>query len=215
MDFERVFKKPNYESLSDVQKRIYHMFDDDSPQEENDELLAMLKPKKKDTALLKDLLVLGHKEGWVTDPQKYPMMPELLYSAMDTSMGVDWRITQNYKCSTKEETDLLSFMWCAFTGMACVYLCNEDWESLRKEGLIYKLERICGFNKIDEFAIKVTKIKDYDSLAKHLKRIAQAAEDVLKNHNGYEAIQRKHCTSAMYMYGMTIGMQRLGLLSNI
>ncbi len=143
------------------------------------------------------------------------MMPELLYSAMDTAMGVDWRITQHYKCKTIEDTDILSFMWCALTGMACVYLCEENWEALRKEGLINSLERICGFDKIDEYAVKVMKIKNYDVFVKHLKEIAMAAASVLKNYDGITTIQRKHCTSARYMYGMTIGMQQLGLLNRV
>lgn len=215
MDFMRVFKRANYASLTEEQKMIYHMFDEEPADEKMDIIKTITSPHRKDTALFKDLLQAGYREGWIDKSDRYPMMPELLANARDAAMAVNWRISQNYRCETQEMTDILSLAWCSFTAMADVYLCDKDWDSLRNEGLVYALENECGFDKIDDYVVKIYKIKDKNALYQHLMRIALIAEDAVKNCDRLESIQRNHCASAMFMYGMALGMQWLGIMDRI
>lgn len=203
------------ESLSDIQRAMRAAFYDDSPKEPLSEIARLLSPKKKAHCLYKELAARGQEKGWIEDRNRYPLMYELLYSATDTAIAVDWRMRKRVVNDDKDCSGALtlSLVWAAYVAMADVYLCKKDWTALRTRGLVYMIEDVCGFDSVDDYVVKELNFHDAEELQKHLLDISERAKQpFIESASPAKPIQRQESLTAMYFYGMALAMQQLQIL---
>ena len=199
------------DGLSDTDRRLRDQFYN----EPDSEIGGMLSPAIYAPQLYKQLAAYGHKEGWIADPEKYPLMYALLYNAYDTVQGVYWRFQQRVNNDDSDHTGALkmSLGWCVYVAMADAYFCHEDWDSLRSAGMIYKLENACGFDNIDDFIEEKFGITNEDELRDHIMKLCEIAKKPWAEASSLTKIsQAKESMAAMFYYGIKLGMQYLGLL---
>ncbi len=198
--------------MSTTDERLRNMFYEEEPDlSKLSDITKMMTPKVHAPHLYKKLAQAGYVKGWIKDPAKYPLMYPLLYNAGDTAQAVEYR----FRSMTNNEDDsfVIGLGWCTYTAMADAYLCNEDWDSLAKEGLVYKLERLCGFENIDDYVERVFHISDENALRKHITEMVALAKEPYENdHNPSRVLQKNECLTAMYYYGIELAMQYLNLL---
>ncbi|MDY4140761.1 MAG: hypothetical protein SOY30_15715 [Eubacteriales bacterium] len=202
--------------LTETQIRLRAGFYEEPKEDPNaSEFARMLTPKCRAHQLYKELAAFGQQQGWISDCEKYPLMYELLYSAEDTALAVDWRMQKlvDNDDENHSKSFYLALAWCAYVAMADAYLCHKDWEALRSRGLIYMIEDVCGFNYVDEYVVKQLHFNDDKALRQHLQKVADLAKQpFVESASSAAPIQRQESLTAMYYYGMTLAMQKLNLL---
>ncbi len=202
------------DDLSDTDRRLRDQFYFD-PEEENSEIGRMISPKIHAPQLYKQLANFGHEKGWIGDPEKYPLMYPLLFNASDTAQGVYWRFQQRVKNDDSNHTGALKMTlgWCVYVAMADAYYCHENWNDLRKAGMIYKLENTCGFDNVDDFVKEKFNIMNEDELRNHILELCEIAKKPWEEAESTKKIsQARESMTAMFYYGIELGMQYLGLL---
>ena len=200
--------------LSDTDRKLRDQFYIE-PIEDESEIGKMWIPKIRAPKLYKQLAQYGYEKGWITDPEQYPLMFPLLYNATDTALGVYWRQQQANKNDDADHTIAfrMTLIWCVYVAMADAYYCHQNWDDLRSVGTIYKLENTCGFDNIPKFLEEKFKISNSEELMHHIFELYQIAykpwyECELTN----RISQQSESMTAMFYYGIELGMQYLGLL---
>lgn len=209
-------KETSYASdgLSDTDRRLRDQFYND-PVEDDSEIGRLIRPAIRAPQLYKQLAAYGHEKGWIAAPEKYPLMYALLYNASDTAQGVYWRFQQRVKNDDSDHTGALKMTlgWCVYVAMADAYYCHENWDDLRSAGMIYKLENTCGFDNIDDFIEEKFHITNEDELRQHILELCAIAKKPWDEASSTSRIaQARESMTAMFFYGIELGMQYLGLL---
>ena len=209
-------KQPANDGLSDTDRKLRDQFYADPPSSEGlSEIQLMMKPPKDAHQLYKELAAFGHEKGWITDPDKYPLMYALLYNAKDTAQAVYWRMQQRVSGDDSNHTKALqkTLPWCVYIAMADAYYCNKNWDDLRQVGLIYKIENTCGFDEVDSFIAETFHIENVSDFQAHVAEIADKAmapfteaESVNKIMQSFESM------TATFFYGIELAMQYMNLL---
>ena len=197
--------------LSETDRKLKSQFDQEYPTVFEDRLFRHVEA----APLYKRLAAFGAEKGWIKDPAKYPLMYPLLYSALDTAIAVEWRFRSMVRDDDKNHTGsfTLGMMWCVYVAMADAYYCQRDWDDLRKAGLVYKLEKTCGFNYVDDFVVDVFHIPDAVALRQHIVDLSNQAKLPFSEVDDVcTVIQQQHCLTAMYYYGIELAMQYMDLL---
>ncbi len=201
--------------LSETDKRLRDQFYITSV-EDDSEVGRLLRPAIRAPKLYKKLADYGHQAGWIADPEAYPLMYALLYNATDTAQGIYWRFQQRMLNDDSDHSGALkiTLIWCVYVAMADAYYCNENWDDLRRTGLIYKLENTCGFDNVDDFIEDKFGIKNEDELRNHITELSRIAMKPWEESQSSSRIsQARESMTAMFYYGIELGMQYLGLLN--
>ena len=204
----------NNDGLSDTDRRLRDQFYTD-PVEDNSEIGKLLSPKIRAAKLYKKLAAFGQEAGWIKDPSQFPLLYPLLYNATDTAQGVYWRFQQKVKDDDKDHSGALKLTlgWCVYVAMADAYFWHQNWDDLRNVGLIYKLENTCGFDNIDDFIEEKFHIVNEDELRQHILGLCDIAKKPWDEAESTNRIsQARESMTAMFFYGIELGMQYLGLL---
>ncbi len=205
----------NSDGLSDTDRRLRDQFYTD-PVEDDSEMGKMFNPKIYAPQLYKKLAAYGYETGWIKNPEEYPLIYPLLYNAMDVAQGVFWRFQQMVKNDDeKYHTGAfkMTLAWCVYVAMADVYFWQQDWDDLRNIGMIYKLENTCGFDNIDDFVEEKFNIINEDELRDHILKLRDIAKQPWDEVDSLNRMaQTKESMTAMFYYGIELGMQYLGLL---
>lgn len=205
---------PASDGLSDTDRRLRDQFYID-PVEDDSDIARMMRPKMRAAQLYKQLAKYGHEKGWIKDPEQYPLMYALLYNATDTVQGVYWRFQQKVQNDDRDHTGALKMTlgWCVYVAMADAYYCHQNWDDLRKVGLIYKLENTCGFDNVDDFIEGKFNIDNENELRSHILELTEIAKKPWDESDSVSRIgQAKESMTAMFYYGIELGMQYLGLI---
>lgn len=184
---------------------------------ELEELLGAGNNEKNYMDYLELLLDYAKRKGWIKfDSDDVPVVPELL-RYLNICNTFSNQIMEIAEEQGLENTDRMIAVWCALAGAGAVVLWDKDWESLKEKGLEASLLEPRGLDCMDEYVLSLMgiDINDEDAFNVIVTDLTGAylivASQVPLNNDNY-ARQFKEIKIAMYLFGMIMGMARLGMI---
>ena len=163
----------------------------------------------------------GFEDGFIENNSDCSYIPELLIQSdivvrdiMDGFNKADFKF---------DDTQLFLYLtscWSAFAGMGAVAQWHSDWNELQLKGIVPTLSQPRGIDEMDEYVQDLIGIKfgseKSKKLTEHLKDMYLYIMEIYI-HNYKDASEEEHFFQfveffkAMYLYGMTYEMKRLGM----
>lgn len=200
---------------------------DDEPEDENekageDENSTPSVPVKK-IDIVTRLIECGAKAGY-TKGGSFPNIPEIMVQSRTVVEQVIDGITEYYKQNPNPNlnpfSDMLTrLVFCCYAGMGAVAHWNVNWDSLKRNGIYNTLTAERGLFEMDEYVTDFIGIgfgsEESKKLFEHLRYSAIQAMVPVSNidSTNNRAVMNAYLESceAMYLYGMIIDMNRLGM----
>lgn len=172
-------------------------------------------PKVTYMTMAAELLEAGRKAGGILS-DGIPFIPELLALSDETCLKLITAIQEYGQTNPNADTTILSFMWSAFAGIGATYHWHTDWSTLSKDGLYETLTRERGVYEMDEYVLDITNLVDEtidaQSVWEHIRNMAHQCFQILvlkKIDPPAEMVFA--AVKAMFVYGMVLEMNRLGM----
>jgi len=166
---------------------------------------------------LNEVLETGREEGYIMSKET-PYIPELLAQSNDVCLKIIKGIAKENEGRSYSSQQLhLSLGWCIYAGIGSTYHWHIDWNSLKYKGLYETLIAERGIFAMDEYVLDAVGI-EFESpqgkdLTTHIMDIAAkcicAILDKTNKNPSIEDLLEAH--KAMFIYGMVIQMNRLGM----
>lgn len=140
-----------------------------------------------------------------------PHIPELLMpvgSVVDELYGNIIK-DPNYSDDHME----IYLVFCAYAGMGAVQLWNDDWDTLKREGIVESLIKPRGIDEMDEYVTDIIGIgygsEESDALLLRLKSWGITLLDTIEG--GITLKEMFFLAKLMYCYGMIRQMSKMGM----
>ena len=169
------------------------------------------------TDLLVKLLKEDHDNGFLDWNGSIPMIPEIFSEANDVTAC----LFNGLKPFFKDFLSLLSATlgWSAYAGIGAAAMWNNEWDRLKKEGIISALTEKRGIGEMDEYSLDYAGIGFNSREGKEITYRRQEhangtmmVEIVPLSGNADEFMKQfRECCIAMYRYGVILQMNRMGM----
>ncbi len=145
------------------------------------------------------LLEFGVNDGLLSEP-KFTYIPEVMTLAPKLCPQVYKKVIR------VTDNPLVCCGFCAYVAIGATYLWQNDFATFQKGSILDVLEKPRGLDYMDEYITDMTGF-DHSKIEKHLKMASVVAigntEDVKNNF--------EKCLETMFIYGMVLEMNKLGL----
>ena len=181
--------------------------DEDEEDDEDDDI-------ERAVAIVTDLLKIGREEGFITS-EHLPYIPELIIHSTDIAMRLFEEISEYAKTDPKASVPKLTFSWCAYAGIGAVYHWHTDWNALSQHGIFETLIKERGVYEMDEYVHdcigKTYSSPEGKQLNIHLTNMAECCIYRLASKGNITFEKVFETAKAMYLYGMVLEMNELGM----
>ncbi len=168
--------------------------------------------------ILYDMANAGIKRGYLHYKIKeVPDIPDLSMMAEEVSEELFRRTAAYSKDHPNVSPANTAPSLCFYAGMGAVELWNEDDARLRARGLVNLLIYERGFERMDEYVTDLVGIgygsTASEQLMRQISEIETVGLDAISMPSSEEAAYRQFLEfmKAMYLYGMVLEMERLGI----
>lgn len=161
-----------------------------------------------------EFLEIGRKDGFILS-EGVPYIPELLLPCADVCTRLIEEVTEYGKTDPKARVTNLSFAWCAFAGIGATYHWHTDWANLSKTGIFETLTKENGVFEMDEYVLdcigRPHGSQEGQQLVAHIMNMAQCGVLRIASKGNLTFGQVLETAKAMYLYGMILEMNNLGM----
>ena len=165
--------------------------------------------------VIAELLKYGRDNGYVIS-DGLPYIPELFARCENVILHLMDEIIKYGEENPRANTMRLSLAWSAFAGLGSTYHWHTDWNTLSNNGIFETLTQERGVFEMDEYVLDTIGVPHDTNIGEAFgKHILSAADYCI----GFLATKQQAPTfetileaaKAMFMYGMAIEMNRLGM----
>ena len=167
--------------------------------------------------LTMELLSMGREEGLIIS-DAFAHIPEIMVRADETCGKIIAGISDYSEENPGEVSNplVLMFVWSALAGMGAVYHWHIDWTNLSSNGIYETLTSERGLFAMDEYVIDAIGIgfgtDEEKELTRFLWRLATHCLVRFKSVSSPSEDSFLSCPKAMFLFGMSFEMNRLGML---
>lgn len=171
------------------------------------------------TDLLVKMLEEEKKNGSLNWNGSVPMIPELFLEAPIVAEC----LYNNLQPYMNNGISLISTTlgWCAYAGLGAAAMWNEDWPTLKSNGIVPALTTPRGIGEMDEFVLDYIGLGFNSKEGKELTERIHLHSDITMlpvlgpvagGHEQKAFMQQfNECCIAMFEYGVTVQMYRMGM----
>lgn len=161
-----------------------------------------------------EFLSVGRKDGYILS-EGLTHIPELVAPCTDVCVRLIEEINEYGKEHPNARATNLMMAWCAFAGIGAVYHWHTNWNALSQKGIFETLTEERGVFAMDEYVLDLIG-KSHDSAAgkdftAHIMNMAECAVFRLATKGNLSFENILNTAKAMYLYGMVMEMNALGM----
>lgn len=161
------------------------------------------------------LLEEGKKAGFINDEKSFPQIPEIMFQANSVVLQLQSEMRE----IAPDEFSIITPVWATYAALGAVRFWNDDWNTLKANGILPTLTGQRGLNEMDEF------VTDYigwefgseksEKFISHIRALALAAfsriNELTKDDSESAPDAFVNMLMAFFFYGMIIEMTELGM----
>lgn len=176
---------------------------------------AKAEPTIKRIDIIDELLKYGKGNDYVIS-DGLPHIPELLVRSEEVIKQIIPEIIEYGKTDPDANVVRLTLAWSAFAGLGATYHWHINWNDLSHNGIFETLTKERGVYEMDEYVLDTIGI-EYNSeegkdLHRHLFAAANVCIAAIIGKNAPLSLENiVEASKAMFMYGMVVEMNRLGM----
>ena len=171
-----------------------------------------------DVDIFLKLLSFGKEQGYISEDKSMPIIMELVSQASQICESVYNALNDNFKkdgSNVLEHINIL-FGWCVYMGLGITYLYNNNSGKLTIREMCYKIINERTVFAMDEYATDIIGMgygsKESDEFTKHNQLLSQLCMLTIPTKSpDLIGKQMKYTSKALFDYGCTIEMDRLGM----
>ncbi len=165
---------------------------------------------------LHDLIQMGYVIGQLPNALPYPTIKpvlKLVRSAPVICREIEKALSGDKETRYRNE---IFFVWCAYGGIGTTILWYDDPKKYMRYGLARYMIEQRGINELDEYVLSLMGIEynseEYAAFSAGLMLLAKSLEPVYSKGTYQSTFKIADCAEAMFLYGMTYQLHRLGLI---
>ena len=176
-----------------------------------------IKRQDTDMSMAMDAIKLVQKYDLLKPNDKMPTIPEILVEKNRTCLALREALLELGKTNKDALYPTVWFLWPIYAGMGAVYHWHTNWPELKKKGIPETLLEPRGVFAMDEYVLDLIGIKfDSEQGKEYNKKLSAlatvfASKRVDISPNMYHDSQTLEFMQAMYILGMVMEMERLGM----
>lgn len=176
-----------------------------------------VKRQDSDMSMATDAIKTAQKFGILAQNDKIPTIPEILVEKNRTCQALRDALLELGKTNRDALFPTVWFLWPIYAGIGAVYHWHVNWPELQKKGIPETLLEPRGVFAMDEYVLDIIGIKfDSEKGKEYNKKLSAlavmlASDRVEIGPNFYHDSRTLEFMQAMYVMGMVIEMERLGM----